>query len=373
MKPFVLTKSNGHDDNSDDESGGPTQSPGMPDIARLLQNASKQGVFREHNHIYFRCTVTMKTVNTLCNMIEEYNREHDVACATITTSLVIPKPLYLHITSGGGSVHAGFLAYDYIRNSKIPIYTIAEAVSASSAANMFMAGHRRFMTKYSYLLIHQIRQISAEGSTATFSEVKDNTVNSIELMSRIIDIYLNNIRHNCQDVLPIDILTKEKLEDIMSHDIFWNYDICKKYGLVDDIYTNYNDRDVVDSNQFLRNDLREISTIKHNDQLDSEDCKPSVKTINRIAEFAKTQANILDIIKQHMAKNPQGGGDDIQDILDEDSELNKTDNDTGCAKKLSSTHSKRKKTTKSQKGKRSMCIDDRSQYDLSTSKRHRSF
>jgi hypothetical protein len=100
------------DDGSDDDNCGNNQSPsGVPDVTHFLQSyAKKQGVFRDNNHIYFRCCVNMKNVNALCNILEEYNREHDLACIVTTTSLVIPKPVYLHITSDGGSVNAGFLA-----------------------------------------------------------------------------------------------------------------------------------------------------------------------------------------------------------------------------------------------------------------------
>ena len=32
----------------------------------------------------------------------------------------------------------------------------------------------------------------------------------------------------------------------MMHDIYWNYDKCFKYGIVDDLYTNYGNADYHD-------------------------------------------------------------------------------------------------------------------------------
>jgi predicted small metal-binding protein len=171
--------------------------------------------------------------------------------------------------------------------------------------------------------------------------------NSIELMSRVNDIYLNNVRHGDNvNVLPDDILTKEKLEDIMLHDIYWNYDTCKRYGLVDDVYTNYNERDVADSIHFLHKDLKEISSMSQHNSINLEECRPSDKIINRITEFAKTQENILDVIKKHMEK-----GHNIEET--NNSELEDS----------SQTCSKRKRPSRSKKTKSSN-IDDNNFSDM---------
>ena len=199
-------------------------------------------VYRDHNHIYFRCEVTMNRVNRLCNLIEEYNREHEILQSELTSMILVPKPIYLHITSMGGDMLGGFLAFDYIKNSKIPIYTIAEGYAVSSGANMFMAGSKRFMTENSYILIHQLS--ATKFGRETFHDTIDDATNSIEFMSKLYGIFLNNVRHNRTNILPQDILTKEKLENHMLHDVYWNYETCLRYGLVDEIYTNYSETDV---------------------------------------------------------------------------------------------------------------------------------
>src|SRR5436853_326377 len=86
----------------------------------------KKTVFREENHIYFRSDVTSNKIDRLCNLIVDYNREQDFIARESHTSIHIAKPLYVHITSNGGDLLEGFKAYDYIRNSEIQIYTVAE-------------------------------------------------------------------------------------------------------------------------------------------------------------------------------------------------------------------------------------------------------
>lgn len=288
------------DDDSDDESeGGGGGFPGFPDFSSLMK-ADKKKVFRDHNHIYFRCEVTMDRVNKLCNLIEEYNREQESLRSELTTVLLVPKPIYLHITSLGGDMLAGFLAFDYIRNSKIPIYTIAEGYAVSSGANMFMAGHKRFMTENSYVLIHQLN-ITKYGRE-TFHDMVDEASNVIEFMTKLYGIFLNNIRHNRPNVPPQDILTKEKLENHMLHDIYWNYETCKRYGLADGLYTNYVDTDVSDIQQYLGSGASQAREQQKIYTL--EDLKPSDVIVQKIKENLAEQKNndMVEMIKKHLAK-----------------------------------------------------------------------
>lgn len=283
-------------DESDDE--GSVQSS-FPDFSALMKTEKKK-VFRDHNHIYFRCDVTMERVNQLCNLIEEYNREHESLSHDLTTSIVIPKPIYLHITSFGGDLLAGFLAYDYIKNSKIPVYTVAEGYAVSSGANMFMGGHKRFMTENSYILIHQLN-VTKYGSE-TFHDMIDAVSNDIEFMTRLYGIFLNNIRHHKQNVPPQDILTKEKLENHMMHDIYWNYDACKRYGLVDALYTNYFDTDIKDVQQYLESKVSN-SIVPHK-VYSLEELKPSDMIVKKIKENLIEQKNndMVEMVKKHIAK-----------------------------------------------------------------------
>lgn len=229
----LIDKSMKNDDENENESENENENEnGSVSILEIIQNLFSQrgNVFREGSHIYYRGEVTMSGVNELCDLIQQINDEstHDDQ-----------DPIYLHITSMGGDLLAGYMAFDFIKNSTVPVYTIADGFAVSSGANMYMAGKKRFMRKHSYLLIHQLNQFRCERETSL--NALDNAENVSEFMSKLYAMYLDNIRHHRENVPESDILTKEKLMLHMHHDIFWNYDTCLRYGLVDELYTNIND------------------------------------------------------------------------------------------------------------------------------------
>jgi len=203
---------------------------------RFFKQFSGEGVRMEENHIYFRTEVNRDSISELCDMINEYTRicERDKKTNKFVSE---PLPLYLHISSMGGDLLQGFLAYDHIKNCPIPIYTVGEGYTVSSGSVMFMAGHRRLMTRHSYFLAHQLSQTVY--GTLKSSEVMDDALNNAEFMTKLYHIYLDNIRHNSPNVLPQNRLTKEKLEAHMMHDIYWSFEKCFNYGIIDGEYVNY--------------------------------------------------------------------------------------------------------------------------------------
>lgn len=295
----------------------------MPDITKLLDMYDKK-VYRRHNHIYYRADVTMSNITKLCNLIDDYNREQLMLTRELTTSIVIPKPIYLHITSYGGDLHAGFLAYDHIKNSNISIYTVAEAYTVSAGSMMFMAGKKRFMTENSYLLIHQLNQ-SGSGHE-TFHDMMDNASNTIEFMSRLYSIYLNNLRYNRKKVNQEDILTKEKLENHMLHDIYWNIQTCIRYGIVDDIYTNYNTHDSNDIKEFV-NQERLTNTYTPSKKITLEDLQPSDDFLEKIKGNMEEKTNVVNIVKQFLAKKHMNDNSTNDDESEESTERQSIDSE----------------------------------------------
>jgi ATP-dependent protease ClpP protease subunit len=223
---------------------------GLGEIFQGLLGGSDD-VTQEHNHIYFKTDVNMGSIKKLMDMIDEINREYERQVVDDTVNFLFPKPIYLHITSVGGDLFGGFLAYDAIRNSKVPIYTVVDGYAISSGSIMFMAGRKRFMNPGSYILIHQLSQTI--DATQTHADVMDDAANNIELMTRLYQIYLTEFRHGYDPVPEENILTKQSLEQHMAHDIFWNFQTCFKYGLADGLYTNYQAREEVDRREFYQN------------------------------------------------------------------------------------------------------------------------
>lgn len=201
---------------SDDES-----SPG-------LFGRDKNDVYFIQDHIYFRGSVNKDNVDSLVKIIDKKNLNTAKRLRTLLgetfSGLKItkasPEPLYLHISSNGGSSHDGMIAIDAIRNSKRPIYTIVEGYAASAATLMSMVGAKRFITKNSYMLIHQL----SGWSSGKFEELVDEHQNKTKLMDHIKELYQEYTK-----------LTKEQLDEILKHDIWWRSEECLSYGLVDEI------------------------------------------------------------------------------------------------------------------------------------------
>jgi ATP-dependent Clp protease protease subunit len=133
-----------------------------------------------------------------------------------------PKPLKIYINSEGGELFAAIPLIDAITNCKIPVYTYIEGIAASAASLISMAGHKRFITKNSFMLIHEIRS----GIEGTYSNIADEKENCDKLMKVIYDFYKNKTN---------DSFTNESLTAILKRDIILNSQECLNFGLVDEI------------------------------------------------------------------------------------------------------------------------------------------
>jgi ATP-dependent protease ClpP protease subunit len=204
--------------NNDEEDDEPNQLP----ITELLKNVDTD-VYMVDNHLYFKTDVSRESIEKLNKELIAYNRNYDILKEMHKGYDIKPKPIYLHITSDGGDLFAGFYAVDIIKSSPIPIYTVVEGCAVSAASLMACVGVRRYMTQNSYILIHQL----SSGVVGNFHEIKDNFENDTALMENINKIYIEHSNKK---------LNKKLLKDILDHDKYWNYNTCLKYGLVDDLY-----------------------------------------------------------------------------------------------------------------------------------------
>lgn len=187
------------------------------DSADYLDN----GIFKRHNHIYFRASVNCESIEKLVKLIDSENEKVEKLEKNKMIKKMELNPLYLHITSFGGSLIACWRAIDAIQTSKIPIYTIVDGHAASAGTLMSIVGKRRFMTQNSLMLIHQL----SAWHMGKYEELKDDFENSKSFMNRIFNLYL---KHTNMD--------KEELEEFLKHDKWWPTSVCLEKGLVDDVY-----------------------------------------------------------------------------------------------------------------------------------------
>ena len=129
------------------------------------------------------------------------------------------EEINLHIQSGGGSLLPSLSTVDLIRTSDIPVNTFVEGYAASAATLISVVGAKRFMTKNSVMLIHQLK-MGTEYSK--FNEIEDYYSNAETLMEIVRNIYLENTK-----------LDKELLSDLLNKDLWLNSTFCREKNLVD--------------------------------------------------------------------------------------------------------------------------------------------
>jgi len=166
----------------------------------------------------------IKETRSLKRKIDKLLKDDDNYDNDETTSSLINinyKPIKLFITSNGGYVYQVFGAIDSINNMKVPVYTICKGFVASAGTILSLAGQKRFITKNSYMLIHELRS----GMWGKFQQIKDDYENCKTLMDHLKKIYLE--KTNIKD--------ENELDEILKKDISWNAQICLEKGLVDEI------------------------------------------------------------------------------------------------------------------------------------------
>jgi len=177
------------------------------------------------NHIYFYCDVNTKNILELNKAIFRLNKvlttfknSTSVEYGVNISDLVI----YLHINSMGGYVTDAFSGVDAIISSEIPIYSIIEGYAASAATFLSVVCSKRFITKHSSVLIHQL----SGGYWGTYQQMTDDMKNSTYLQKRIKQLYLEHTRGK---------MKKDKLEDLLKRDLMLSFKKKKKMGLVDEL------------------------------------------------------------------------------------------------------------------------------------------
>ena len=209
----LLTKDFDENDHDDDYGNGSDEEE---------DDYFDNGVTHKHNRIYFKTNVNDNSVESLIRIIENKVHKYKKLAQNKSIAHCEPAPLYLHITSFGGSLLACFRAIDAIRRCEIPIYTVIDGYAASAGTLMSVVGKRRYMTPSSYMLIHQL----SSGSIGKYWEIKDDFENCETWMNDIYNIYLENTN-----------LNREQLTEYLSHDLWWKSDRCLETGLIDAVYT----------------------------------------------------------------------------------------------------------------------------------------
>ena len=181
-------------------------------------NKSEKHISVHENKIYYYSSVNRDSAVELNKKIGEI--ESKSLTLTNTLDLDQPPTCRIYINSGGGSVTAGISSMDTILRTKVPIHTYVDGFAASAATFLSVVGNYRFMSRNSYMLIHQLSS-TFWGTYSNFEDEKQN-----------LDLMMKTIKNVYKKYTKVPM---KKLDGILKHDLLWDAETCLKYGVIDEI------------------------------------------------------------------------------------------------------------------------------------------
>ena len=180
--------------------------------------ASEQHIAVHENKIYYYAGVNRDSAVELNKKIGELESKSLTLCNSL--DLDQQPTIKILINSGGGSITSGISSMDTILRCKVPVETYVDGFCASAATFISVVGSYRFMSRNSYMLIHQL----SSSLWGKYSEIEDEKKNLDLMMETIKSVYKEYTK------VPM-----RKLDEILKHDLLWDAKMCLKYGLVDEV------------------------------------------------------------------------------------------------------------------------------------------
>ena len=196
---------------------GEKKSP-APKSAQPNGGKPEKHISVHENKIYYYAGVNRDSASELNKKIGELESKS----LTLGNSLDLEQPptIKIYINSGGGSVVSGISSMDTILRTKVPVHTYVDGFAASAATFLSVVGNYRFMSRNSYMLIHQLSS-SFWGTYANFEDEKQN-----------LDLMMKTIKNVYKKYTKVPM---KNLDELLKHDLLWDADTCLKYGLIDEI------------------------------------------------------------------------------------------------------------------------------------------
>jgi len=183
---------------------------------------SSSGISVLNDHVYFYTGIDPDSAMLLNGILQDLSMRLAPTAFSSMQEVGVPSPIWLHINSHGGEVFSSFAIADTIERIAhvVPIITIIEGCAASGATLMSISGTRRLIRKNAFMLVHEL----STGAQGKYTELQDNMVSNKEIMRTIKTWYAEKTK------IPV-----AEMDQILSHDVWWNAKKCLKYGLVDAI------------------------------------------------------------------------------------------------------------------------------------------
>jgi len=197
--------------------------PSQPPLIYHALNDSppaSSSVESHDDHIYFYSDVTDATCLKLLQSIRECDTRLRAERVQRGLENHPPIPIWLHISSYGGSLLSAFNMADQLKLIKTPIYSVVEGIGASAATLISLATTKRYILPNSYMLIHQLRTIAA----GTHEEFKDEMEFQKTAMKQLTKFYVAHTN-----------VKKKELKKMLQHDYWMDAETCLELGFVDEI------------------------------------------------------------------------------------------------------------------------------------------
>ena len=148
-----------------------------------------------------------KSVKTAESFIEAFDK-------------VTADEIDIHINSGGGNVFDGIAIYSHIVSSEKTVNTYVDALAASIASIIALAGQKVYMARNAQLMIHNATAVAI--GTASDMRKTAGILESIE--DQLIDIYNQKTG-----------IAKDELRQMMDAETWLNAQASKEKGFIDEI------------------------------------------------------------------------------------------------------------------------------------------
>lgn len=126
------------------------------------------------------------------------------------------EKIHVHINSGGGSVFGGIAIYNMLKNHKAEVIVHVDALAASIASVIAMAGDKIIIPKNAQLMIH--KPMSWVGGNADEMRKEADVLDGCQKV--ILSTYMDHVK---------DGITEEKINDLINAETWLNGEECQEY------------------------------------------------------------------------------------------------------------------------------------------------
>lgn len=165
-------------------------------------------------HVYFYDGVHDESVKQLQSILQQSaktNKKNNV--------MKPPKPIVIHLNSGGGSVLSENLFNVMLSMQRVPLCVVVETMCASAATSLQLLAPYRVMIDFSEYLIHD----SAGGS---FGKEHEKFQSDFTFVYQTLSNYVSLVKDRTK-------LTDSEIRQFITRDMLVNSSFCLRKGIVD--------------------------------------------------------------------------------------------------------------------------------------------